>query len=493
MCPAQAKPDHVPHVPLPSLQLPDPAVPQHANLIREGNADEKDATILKKLAARRLAILSLRLEAQQQAKELRRLHEQFSTESSSFMEALNLATTTNSSNSLVLTDQTTTLSTLKTEIEEARKIFDRSQERLIRKEILLEEEEGNLYNRYTGEKAISSLSDDISSAHSDLQSVAPSFSADEFPLGLEEADQLAAILETGDNAKLIEPGSPSQVELPFAPSPVPTNSLLDIDAILSGSLPLQPSINGELYPRQADVGHLSPFVAVLDSSVVQSPQNLAKLARSSKMTSLRDLTLLGYQFHTESQDQPSVPLNPHREVNLTSEHSSGSDYSLPRLSRWFAFGVPWSSFTWGRRHRPYRLPEGLSPWQAMTVNHYGAAALGIPISGELKLADDPDNRQPATRRSLLQSWFWDPEPHSDASSAHDSAEAEKAASEATSARKTPVAATMPMPGGSLSPTVLLEDGGHGSIILGGKSRFTDAPHTAQSDIFGFFKRTAAQR
>ncbi|MBA7491777.1 hypothetical protein ES702_02325 [subsurface metagenome] len=284
------------------------------------------------------------------------------------------------------------------------------------------EKEEKLYARYSGNKPPSVSVDDLSDSLSELSSVSlppssdndqhePAFmeqSIHSIKFGLPVLEGLNETIETGLKDAPLEPGIPS-----FTPSHNGPNDSLQM--LLNSRLESKsPSLER---PGMSDISLLAKGAVDQSLQALTAPGRMLRSSETSITESrLRQygvkqtpgsLSYLGSWVTDNMKDIYLANLGSTKEI-LTQEYVPTSAYSVTGMTRWPAYGAPWSWETAGNRNCPERLPDGAKTFQEMTIRKYESLAFGLPMSGQLDLIRSlisEDARE--TRSLLLYDWLWE--------------------------------------------------------------------------------------
>lgn len=374
----------------------------------ESSGIQNQSDVLQKLAENRMAVLGLRSDAQQQSKAIRRLYIQVFSDVSSVVAVLKEhmpdQVTTDSGQ---LSNRIDAISSQLSNIEEARRVFHESQERLQSVEWKMMEGEEKLYPEYRGKESPRISEDDPSDNISDLASVSiPSSSDEEQPVQALESPALSPVQYEDLKHALTEAvvsGSSrlhnTQIEpIEFFLEQKLDGKLLNLErtGMRDISLTLSTVID-RVAPHLPDPGRVSRSTGTVAET---KPRN-----HGDKQA----LSCVGSQFPDISEDKLSANQEGNKGTPLTSEDVTTSTYTVSGISRWLAYGSPWSSLATDRWHHSYRLPGGMSTLRGIMIKNYESVILGLPMSEQLHYMTDLVDEKVNTPRSLLlHNWLWDP-------------------------------------------------------------------------------------
>lgn len=371
----------------------------------ENSGIQNQSDVLQKLAAYRMTVMGLRSDAKEQSKAIRRLYVEVFDDVSSVVAVLKEHTPNQiTTESGQLGDRINAISSQLSSIKETRKVFDKSQNRLLSVEWKMMEEENKLYPEYHGKGSPRVSEDETSDNISSLASIPiPSSSDEEQPV---QALQSPAL------------------------SPVQYEDLKDAltEAVVSGSVTLgdehiEPipmllaqKLDGKLLdPERAGTGDISLALSTVIDQVAPLLPTPGRFLRSidtlseTRSGDKQALRYVGLQFSDIPEDMLSAKQDGNEGSPLTSEDVPTSTYTVSGISRWLAYGSPWSSFATAHRHYSYHLPGGMSTLQRIMVKNYESVILGLPMSEQLHyMTDLVDGKTNTARSLLLHNWLWDP-------------------------------------------------------------------------------------
>lgn len=374
-------------------------------------SDEKDGIknqidVLRRLATDRMAVMGLRSDTQEQGKALQRLYDQSLHDLSSIAALLKQHVSGQAS------DQLNAISSLLSGADKARKVFHKSQERLLEAEWDMMERENELYAQYGGEQAVpdslngsSERLSDSSSTHllpypdeDQSISVLPEQEPPLLRYGVPVFEGLEMIIQSELKDALVESGIPSSTTL--------HNELSEsIQMVLDSRL--------DSRPPKRDHTEVEDISLLVRSAVGQSVQTVAApgrtLRHSNNPVTEVKLSYVGSQFSDDSKQVPPTRQNTTEEMTLPTEYSPTTAYTIAGVSRWLAYGVPWSSLTASRQRLSYHLPGGVNSLQGLMTSNHESVALGLPLSGQLNPTGNLVNDELRARRDLLlHNWLWEP-------------------------------------------------------------------------------------
>lgn len=383
---------------------------QPSTYLEENNGNQNQFDVLQKLAANRMAVMGLRSNAQEQSKAIRRLYIQVFDDVSSVVAVLKEHTPGQvATESGQLSDRIDAISSQLRSIEEARKVFHKSQERLLSVEWKMMEGENNLYPEYQGKESPHISEDDTSDNISNLASIPiPSSSDEEQPVQALESPALSPVQYEDLRDALTE-------------AVVSGAGTLSNEQIEPIQLRLEQKLDGELLNlERSDMRDISLTLSTAAGQVAPASTAPGRISlfigtpaemRPRNYVTRQELCCIGIgsQFSDISEYIPSAKQDGENETPLTSEDVPTATYTVSGISRWLAYGSPWSSFATDRQHHSYHLPGGMSTLQGIMIKNYESVVLGLPMSEQLHYMTDLVDEEFNTPRSLLlHNWLWDP-------------------------------------------------------------------------------------
>lgn len=390
----------------------------------EGAEDHSGA--VRKLAADQLAAVELRSVAQQNARALRELYKELGETAVSIQASLKDNIWSPSKDMKLINQKIDTLSSLISQIEATRKVFDRSEERISNLEWNMVEAEKRLYAR-AGAVSPTALPDFTSEKSSDLSSVPLPSPPPPLP-PFDEEDNMSEPPQQSLSALRSDPGrvvaaddlTGPQSVLPEMQSIAPNSTLLyeDPGNIREFSPDKYESRNAAGFKNKNTAHNSLPFRMATDQDaqpttisgqslryLITQPAN-ERLKKYATQQSPEESRLTGAQFPdaVNTASKPRAGLT--SSIILSPQRIPGQYDIILGISHWLSHGVPWNAYS-AQILRHSHI--GVSVLQDLMLDSQEAMSLGLPPSIRLGLMKDSgDDDIGATRNPLRDSWLWEP-------------------------------------------------------------------------------------